>query len=141
MDEADLLKADGSEVAEAGEVHENENEETLVLDVNVPHPTQTWKDFFIHVGTICVGLLIAVSLEQMVEYIHHRSEVAEARRALAVERKLNINFFAAEAEEFHRFVPGIEDGPCDPGVSAGASARTGIAVAGEVRPVQRVLRF
>jgi hypothetical protein len=42
-----------------------------MLDVHVPHPTHTWKDFFIHIATICVGLLIAVSLEQTVEYFHH----------------------------------------------------------------------
>jgi len=29
-----------------------------MLDVHPPHsPTHTWKDFFIHVGTIVVGLL------------------------------------------------------------------------------------
>ncbi len=52
-----------------------------MLDVHPPHaPTHTWKDFFIHVGTICVGLLIAVALEQTVEFIHHahqRSELLE----------------------------------------------------------------
>ena len=46
-----------------------------MLDVHPPHsPTHTWKDFFIHVGTICVGLLIAVSLEQSVEYFHRAHE-------------------------------------------------------------------
>jgi len=46
-----------------------------MLDVHPPHsPTHTWKDFFIHVGTICVGLLIAVGLEQTVEYFHRQHE-------------------------------------------------------------------
>lgn len=46
-----------------------------MLDVHPPHaPTHTWKDFFIHVGTICVGLLIAVGLEQTVEAIHRAHE-------------------------------------------------------------------
>jgi hypothetical protein len=31
----------------------------------------TWKDFFIHIATICVGLLIAIALEQTVEALHH----------------------------------------------------------------------
>jgi len=44
-----------------------------MLDVHPPHhPTHTWKDFFIHLATIVVGLLIAVGLEQTVEYLHHR---------------------------------------------------------------------
>jgi hypothetical protein len=52
-----------------------------MLDVHPPHhPTHTWKDFFIHIATISVGLLIAVGLEQTVEYVHHahqRSELLE----------------------------------------------------------------
>ena len=44
-----------------------------MLDVHPPHaPTHTWRDFFIHIATITVGLLIAVGLEQAVEFLHHR---------------------------------------------------------------------
>ena len=46
-----------------------------MLDVHPPHEAaHTWKDFFIHIATICVGLLIAVSLEQTVELFHHRHQ-------------------------------------------------------------------
>jgi hypothetical protein len=55
-----------------------------MLDVHPPHsPTHTWKDFFIHIATITVGLLIAVGLEQGVEAVHHRRQLAELREALA----------------------------------------------------------
>ena len=54
-----------------------------MLDVHAPHETlQTWKAFFIHLATIVIGLLIAVGLEQTVEYFHHRQQVAEIRRSL-----------------------------------------------------------
>ena len=77
-----------------------------MLDVHpAHHAANSWKEFFVHIATIVLGLLIAVGLEQGVEYIHHRREVAEARRALEVERKLNANRFVAEAEEFRRYVP------------------------------------
>jgi hypothetical protein len=52
-------------------------EEHLVpmLDIHPPHETvHTWKDFFIHIATICVGLLIAVGLEQTIESVHHRHQ-------------------------------------------------------------------
>ena len=53
-----------------------------MLDVHPPHsPTHTWKDFFIHIATIVIGLLIAVGLEQTVEAIHHnhqRQELVES---------------------------------------------------------------
>ena len=62
-----------------------------MLDVHPPHsPTHTWKDFFIHIATIVVGLIIAVGLEQTVEYIHHREQIKQAREALDVERHENI---------------------------------------------------
>ena len=41
------------------------------MDVHAPHhPLHTWKDFWIHLATITVGLLIAIGLEQSVEGLH-----------------------------------------------------------------------
>jgi hypothetical protein len=46
-----------------------------MLDVHAPHQlVHTWKDFFIHIATIVVGLFIAVTLEQSIEAIHHRHQ-------------------------------------------------------------------
>jgi hypothetical protein len=54
-----------------------------MLDVHPPHEAaHTWKDFFIHIATICVGLLIAIGLEQTVEAIHRHHEREELRAAL-----------------------------------------------------------
>jgi hypothetical protein len=61
-----------------------------MLDVHPPHaPTHTWRDFFIHIATIVVGLIIAVGLEQSVEAIHNRIEVHDTREALRLEREEN----------------------------------------------------
>jgi hypothetical protein len=62
-----------------------------MLDVHPPHaPTHTWKDFFIHIATIVIGLIIAVSLEQTVEFFHHRHQVNETRESLRAELRENI---------------------------------------------------
>jgi hypothetical protein len=54
-----------------------------MIDVHVPHKSEhTWTDFFIHIATICVGLLIAIGLEQAVEFVHHRHQAAELRENL-----------------------------------------------------------
>jgi hypothetical protein len=46
-----------------------------MLDMHAPHQlVHTWKDFFIHIATIVVGLLIAVALEQSIEALHHRNQ-------------------------------------------------------------------
>ena len=44
-----------------------------MLDVHPPNePVHSWRDFFIHIATITIGLLIAISLERCVEWQHHR---------------------------------------------------------------------
>jgi hypothetical protein len=61
-----------------------------MLDVHpAHHAASTWREFFIHIATIVLGLLIAVSLEQLVEYIHHLRQIAETREVLRKEREEN----------------------------------------------------
>jgi hypothetical protein len=60
-----------------------------MIDIHPPHQSvHTWKDFLIHMSAICLGLLLAIGLEQSVEYLHHRHQLAEARQQLATERDL-----------------------------------------------------
>jgi hypothetical protein len=58
------------------------------MDVHAPHePLHSWRDFWIHLGTITIGLLIAISLEQSVEGLHHvhqRHQLEEDLRAEGV---------------------------------------------------------
>ena len=69
-----------------------------MLDVHPPHEAaHTWKDFFIHIATIVIGLLIAIGLEQTVEAIHHRREVSETREALEAEIGDNRKYFEQDA--------------------------------------------
>jgi hypothetical protein len=50
-----------------------------MLDVHAPHEkVHGTKDFFVHLFTITIGLLIALSLEGLVEWRHHRNLVHEA---------------------------------------------------------------
>jgi hypothetical protein len=61
-----------------------------MLDVHpAHHAATTWRDFFIHIATIVIGLLIAISLEQAVEWLHHRQQVRETREAIHREREEN----------------------------------------------------
>ena len=54
-----------------------------MLDVHPPeHTPHSWRDFFIHIATIVVGLLIAVGLEQSVDFFHHRHQRIELQEAL-----------------------------------------------------------
>jgi len=57
-----------------------------MLDVHPPeHTPHSWRDFFIHIATIVVGLLIAIGLEQTVEHFHHRHERTELEESVQVD--------------------------------------------------------
>lgn len=59
-----------------------------MLEVHAPHESiHKWKDFFVHIATIVVGLFIAVALDQSVEAIHRHSEVANLREDLQQESR------------------------------------------------------
>jgi len=61
-----------------------------MLDVHPIHaPVHGWRDFFIQIATIVVGLCIAVAIQQTVEFFHNRNELTETRRALRQEREGN----------------------------------------------------
>jgi len=49
------------------------------------HAATTWRDFFIHIATIVLGLLIAIGLEQSVEHLHHLNQIHQMKLALRVE--------------------------------------------------------
>lgn len=63
-----------------------------MLDVHVPHKSEhTWTDFFIHIATIVLGILIALGLEQTIEYIHHRHQLQELREGAIVDARLYLH--------------------------------------------------
>jgi hypothetical protein len=54
-----------------------------MLDVHPPHEAiHTWKAFLIHIVAIVIGLLIAVGLEQTVEFFHRLGIFAAEGQAI-----------------------------------------------------------
>ncbi|HEY5056954.1 MAG TPA: hypothetical protein VII58_12395 [Acidobacteriaceae bacterium] len=65
-------------------------EERPMIDVHAPHGgLHTWKDFWIHLGTITLGLLIAISLEQSVEWLHRVQQRHQLEEDLRTEGENN----------------------------------------------------
>ena len=63
-----------------------------MIDIHPPHhAATTWRDFFIHIATIVLGLLIAIGLEQTVELVHRHREAREARENIKQEIATNID--------------------------------------------------
>jgi hypothetical protein len=67
-----------------------------MLDVHPPeHTPHTWRDFFIHIATIVIGLLIAIGLEQAVEAIHHHHQREELRQGILADA----HFFLRDVDQ------------------------------------------
>lgn len=60
------------------------------MDVHPPHePVHSWRDSFIHIGLMTVGVFIALLLEGVVEHFHHRELVQQARENIRHEIEAN----------------------------------------------------
>lgn len=74
-----------------------------MLDVHAPHHAISgWRDFFIHIATIVVGLLIAVGLENAVERIHDHYQLSETRKMLVEEQFANQAALADDEHDWRR---------------------------------------
>src|SRR5450631_2736025 len=74
-----------------------------MLDVHAPHEAvHGWRDFFIHLATITIGLLIALGLEGCVEWMHHRNLVKEVEVSLHNEIRNNSDGLAKTQEDVRK---------------------------------------
>jgi hypothetical protein len=81
----------------------NLDEVPTVLDVHPPHePIHGWRDFLLHLLTITIGLLIALSLEGCVEWQHHRHLVHEAEASLHDEIQNNSKGLPGAIADLHK---------------------------------------
>ncbi|HXS05554.1 MAG TPA: hypothetical protein VN723_02095 [Rhizomicrobium sp.] len=68
--------------------------EERAMEIHKPHPAKTWKEFFIELGTIVAGILIALALEQSVEAWHERGLAREATEAINAEMQEDLDRIA-----------------------------------------------
>ena len=61
------------------------------MDIHKPHAAKTWKEFFIELGTVVLGILIALSLEQAVENWREHRQYESDREAVRSELGLQIS--------------------------------------------------
>jgi hypothetical protein len=73
------------------QLESNAEKEKEMIDVHAPHGgIHTWRDFWIHLGTIALGLLIALGLEQTVEWMHHLHQRHQLEEDLHAEAQKNL---------------------------------------------------
>jgi hypothetical protein len=66
------------------------------------HAPRTWRDFFLHLLTITIGLFIALTLQAGVESLHHRHLVGEARENLQREIQINRKHHAENVQNLEK---------------------------------------
>lgn len=73
------------------------------MEVHPPeHGIHNWRDFFVHIGTITIGLLIALGLEAFAEYLHHRHLLHTAELKLGNELHDNRALIAGDERALDR---------------------------------------
>jgi hypothetical protein len=60
------------------------------MDLHKPKPIRNWREFLTEVGTIVLGVCIALTAEQAVEWWHWRGQVRDAREVIATELASNL---------------------------------------------------
>jgi hypothetical protein len=72
------------------------------MDVHAPHePVHTWRDFAIHLLVVTIGLLIALSLEALVEHLHQRHLLHTAEANLHIDLQNNRNLLAGDERQLN----------------------------------------
>ena len=55
------------------------------VEIHKPKPWHGWREFAKEIVTIVIGVLIALSAEQVVEWLHHGEQATRAERAMRLE--------------------------------------------------------
>lgn len=60
------------------------------MEIHKPKPIHSWREFLTELGTIVLGICIALAGEQALEELHWRSQVRAAREVIATEMAQNL---------------------------------------------------
>jgi len=60
------------------------------MEIHKPKAAHSWREFLVEIGTIICGILIALALEQAVEWSHGQERLREVREQLHAEISSNV---------------------------------------------------
>ncbi|MBV9743936.1 MAG: hypothetical protein JO099_09250 [Acidobacteriia bacterium] len=74
------------------------------MEIHAPHGhVQSFRDVAVHLAIVTVGILIALGLEQAVEWYHHRELADEARETIRNELRNNKSTLDRQLANFPKF--------------------------------------
>lgn len=65
------------------------------MEIHRPKAAHSWREFLTEIGTIVLGILIALGLEQSIEALHERQLAHEAQDAIDAEMRGDLDLIAA----------------------------------------------
>src|SRR6185312_3285273 len=81
-------------IAAESENHVQTEKENEMIDIHAPHESiHSWRDILLHLAIVVAGILIAIGLEQSVEYLHHRQQRSDLIRQLRAESEDDLPIF------------------------------------------------
>jgi len=80
-----------------------------MLDIHPPHAIHSVKQFALQLLTITVGILIALTLEGTLQWVHHRQLVHEAEANLTIEIRENQAELAKGTQDLHASEQELEE--------------------------------
>jgi hypothetical protein len=82
LDSGCTVPDDTASVMETSDTTTPQEHAPMIEVQDAVHAASSWREFFVHIATIVLGLLIAVGLEQTVEHIHHLHQAYQVEQAL-----------------------------------------------------------
>ena len=73
------------------------------MEIHKPKPVHSWRDFLSEVGVVVIGIVIALSGEQILEAIHWKHKVEAAEQDLRTELADSLSY-ALEQQEMSKCV-------------------------------------
>ena len=96
------------------------------MDIHKPKAAHSIREFLIEIGTIICGILIALGLEQVLEFAHTEQQLHEAREALREEVRIDVAFQLSGVEAdrcldlaLDRYAAWARGGPKPPRIRSG----------------------
>jgi len=74
---------------------ETQDEAGADMEIHKPKAAHSWREFLTEIGTIVIGILIALSLEQSIEALHERQLGHEAQEAIDAEMRGDLDLIAS----------------------------------------------
>jgi hypothetical protein len=83
-----------------------------MTDVRSVYPVaHHWRDFFVQIAAIAIGLLLALAFDRVVGYFHERHQLAQARLDLRLEIEQNQRVWTKNVAEVQKNSKRTRSGP------------------------------